>query len=413
MTKVLIVDDEPQRYRSFIDEALKRGMQKEDFDFVQDVVSAHTSLIKVKYDVIVVDMCLPQNAWDHATFSGGPSLLRLVREDPEIKFPSYIIGITSETDRNHEIDVIFDQNPWVLLRTRLGVAWEGRLLNLVQDSVKSAQVESEIGFDVDVCFISALKDPEFTALQGQCASLKEPESIDASATCFKGAITLQGGSSASVVGAYCLRMGAVEASLLSAKLIAKYRPRLIVMVGICAGRQDKVSYGDIIIGSPVWDYTLNSKIIAEPGKDKILLPGPDYISVDRGLLAKLDIFSGDSVFLDSMHANWQGEKPRQVPALITSPSATGPAVVADSSVFQQIKELSHRDVKGLEMEAYGVYAAARMAANPRPLFVSMKSVCDYGDFLKDDKYQKYAAYTSAAVAVEFIKQYFAEVKAGR
>lgn len=413
MTKVLIVDDEPQRYLTFIEEALKHGMQREDFSFVHNVVGAHASLCKFKYDVIVVDMCLPYNAWDQPTFSGGPRLLKLVREDPEIKFPSYIIGITMEANLNEEIDEIFDKNPWVLLRKQLGVAWEGVLINLVKDSVKAARVESEIGYDVDVCFITALKDPEFTALQSQCATLKEPEAMDASATCFKGAIALKDGTSASVVAAYCLRMGAVEASLLSAKMIAKYRPRIILMVGICAGREDKVAYGDIIVGSPVWDYMLNSKIIAEPGKDKKSLPGPDYINVDRGLLAKLDLFSNDSVFLDLLHANWQGEKLRQIPAVIIAPSATGPAVIADSEVFKQIKELSHRDVKGLEMEAYGVYAAARMAANPKPLFVSMKSVCDYGDFLKDDKYQKYAAYTSAAAAVEFIKQYFSAVKAGR
>ena len=410
MTKILIVDDKPERYREFIEIAFQKGMQKNAFVFIRDVASATDSLRTEHYDVLVVDMCLPQNAWDNPTSSGGSNLFKIIREDPEIKFPRYIIGITAETEKNTEIDEIFEKNPWVLMRTQLGVAWESILYNLVEHSVKAALVEIQAGFGVDVCFISALKDPEFTALQIQCPDLKAPEPIDASAPCYRGSLKLADGSDASIVGAYCLRMGAVEAALLSAKLIAKYRPRMIIMVGICAGREDKVAYGDIIVGSPVWDYTLNSKIIGEPGKDKKTLPGPDYINIDRGLLSKIDIFANAKNFFDMIHSNWQGEKPRHAPSFVTAPSATGPAVVADPDVFKQIKELSHRDVKGIEMEAYGVYAAARMAANPKPMFLSIKSVCDYGDFLKDDKYQKYAAYTSASSAVEFIKIHYPSIK---
>lgn len=413
MTKILIVDDKPERYKDFIGLAVQQGMQEDNFAFSRDVVGASGLLTHIQYDVLVVDMFLPYKIWDEPTSLGGAQLFKIIHEDPDVKCPRYIIGITAEAEGNRDIDEIFEKNPWILMRTKLGVAWEDLLYSLVAHSAKAARVEVEAGFDVDVCFISALKDPEFTALQAQCLDLKRPEPIDASATCYRGAITLSDGSSASVVGAYCLRMGAVEAALLSAKLIAKYRPRIIIMVGICAGREDKVGYGDIIAGSPVWDYTLNSKIVAEPGKDKKTLPGPDYIVIDRGLLSKLDLFSGDADFFNAMHAGWQGEKLRQVPKLVLAPSATGPAVVADSDVFKQIKELSQRDVKGLEMEAYGVYSAARMAANPKPLFLSIKSVCDYGDFLKDDKYQKYAAYTSASTAVGFVEKHFLALKNGR
>jgi len=413
MTKILIVDDKPERYRDFVGLAVENGMQEGDFTFVRDVVNASSKLTKDQYDVLVVDMFLPYKTWDSPTSRGGAQLFKIMHEDPDIKCPRYIIGITAEAEGNREIDEIFERNPWILMRTKLGVAWEGFLYSLVAHSVKAARVETEAGFGVDVCFISALKDPEFTALQAQCLDLNTPEPIDASATCYRGTLKLSDGSNASVIGAYCLRMGAVEAALLSAKLIAKYRPRIIIMVGICAGREDKVVYGDIVAGNPVWDYTLNSKIVAEPGKEKKTLPGPDYIGIDRGLLSKIDLFSSEADFFRAIHTKWLGEKPREVPKLIAAPSATGPAVVADPSVFKQIKELSQRDVKGLEMEAYGVYSAARMAGNPKPLFLSIKSICDYGDFLKDDQYQKYAAYTSASTAVEFVRKHFSALKKGQ
>ena len=61
------------------------------------------------------------------------------------------------------------------------------------------------------------------------------------------------------------------------------------------------------------------------------------------------------------------------------------------------------------MEAYGVYAAVRMASRPRPVVFSAKSVCDYGTMLKDDKYQRYAAYMSAQVVREFLTRYGSEL----
>ena len=50
------------------------------------------------------------------------------------------------------------------------------------------------------------------------------------------------------------------------------------------------------------------------------------------------------------------------------------------------------------MEAYGMFYAAHNAIKNRPIYVaSLKSVSDYATKEKCDKYQEYAAYTSAAV----------------
>jgi hypothetical protein len=52
-----------------------------------------------------------------------------------------------------------------------------------------------------------------------------------------------------------------------------------------------------------------------------------------------------------------------------------------------------------------MYSAARDSGPPRPAAFGLKSVCDFADHLKNDKYQKYAAYTSAQVLAEFVRRY--------
>ena len=51
---------------------------------------------------------------------------------------------------------------------------------------------------------------------------------------------------------------------------------------------------------------------------------------------------------------------------------------------------------GIEVEAYGVMAAAYDAPAREVRAFVMKSVCDFADQTKSDEHQAYAAYTSAA-----------------
>lgn len=65
-----------------------------------------------------------------------------------------------------------------------------------------------------------------------------------------------------------------------------------------------------------------------------------------------------------------------------------------------------RDVIAIEMEAYGVYYAAKWAIEPKPRFVAIKSVCDFADVEKGDDYHDYAAYTSARILQCLAEEYF-------
>lgn len=87
--------------------------------------------------------------------------------------------------------------------------------------------------------------------------------------------------------------------------------------------------------------------------------------------------------------------------------ATGSSVLADIRVSERIRTIQHRNVTGLDMETYGVYAAVSSTLTGAD-FISLKSVCDNGDKKKDDQYQQYAATISAKAVEQFIHHYFLE-----
>jgi nucleoside phosphorylase len=77
-------------------------------------------------------------------------------------------------------------------------------------------------------------------------------------------------------------------------------------------------------------------------------------------------------------------------------------------VVDEIK-LQHRSLLGIEMEAYGLFAAAASAEFPRPTPIAIKSVCDFADEDKSDEFQAYAAYTSARALGGFFERYMHEI----
>lgn len=75
------------------------------------------------------------------------------------------------------------------------------------------------------------------------------------------------------------------------------------------------------------------------------------------------------------------------------------------SIVQQ-----RRDLVGVEMEAYGLVAAAQ-GGSIKPTAFVVKSVCDFASSLKNDNFQEYAAYTSANAMRVFFEHYMHEIYA--
>ena len=144
-------------------------------------------------------------------------------------------------------------------------------------------------------------------------TLASPILID-SATYVQTGTIISNGNSLSVVVGCCTRMGSTESALLAAKLIDHYRPKIVGITGICAGYEEKVSYGDVIIADPCWDYMMYSKITSTPDGVKTVANAPDFIPIETEISAHFDNLSTDKEFLRKLLDNCSIE--RQLSCLV-------------------------------------------------------------------------------------------------
>lgn len=408
MSKILIVDDKPSKYAALLAKINLSVNVDRDIVVVTNIKDGLQKLQQYHFDVLILDMLLPEVPWGEPVDDGGVKLLEHLEQDPDLKLPKYIVGITASTDFIDAVEEAFQSKPWVLLKTSSGAPWEERLLSLIRHAIDNEAIQDSTNYKTDVCLITALRHPELEALMRTSICLDNPILID-SATYVQTGTLISNGQSLSVVVGCCLRMGSTESALLAANLIEHFRPKIVGLAGICAGFEEKVAYGDVIIADPCWDYSMSSKITTTPEGVTTVANAPDYIPMEADISARFENFSTDKDYLLRVANDWPGEKPRNPPQIIVGPSATGPAVIADGSVFLELRKTQHRATVGLEMEAYGVYCAVRRATRPRPIVFSAKGVCDYASFLKGDRYQKYAAYTSASIVSEFLSRYGSEI----
>jgi nucleoside phosphorylase len=285
-------------------------------------------------------------------------------------------------------------------------SWLHGILNCVKylinlESGKKAEVET-----VDLCIIAALYTPEFTSVLDLPWSWGEPELLDQCTSIRRGSFT-SSNKTYSVVAAHSLRMGMVAATILATKLISLCRPRFLVMPGICAGVPGKTNYGDILLANPSWDYQCGKRLTNEDGSQFYI--APHQLHVSEWVEVRALQLSRTSGLLAKIKNDWPADKPDTELRLHSGPVGCGSAVLADYAIVEDIIENQQRTLLGIEMEIYGVYSAANSSPEPKPITFSMKSVCDHADNQKNDKYQKYAAYTSAQAIRVFFESYMSDI----
>ena len=82
--------------------------------------------------------------------------------------------------------------------------------------------------------------------------------------------------------------------------------------------------------------------------------------------------------------------------------ASGDSVIQNETVVKIMIKDHLRQADGLDMEAYGMYYAARQCLTPKPIPLCMKAISDFADKEKSDEHQDYAAYMSANFMKYFV-----------
>lgn len=402
--KILLLEDDPAKK-----EKLLFLLKDKDLCSNLDVAictSQALSLIKdrPRYDLLIADIVVPAELCGHKDERNCIDFFNEIDENiPLDKRPLYSLPISASTELTSLAYDFFRCRPWGILPYSES---SGDCMNALQ-SIASWILNDkrchDAKNDCDVFILTALSQPEYSAIEQLEFNWSPFEPLDRTQLIRFGSLKI-GVNTIKVGAAFCARMGSVAAATLATKACLMLNPKIVIMSGICAGIEGKADIGDVIAADVSWDWQ-SGKYIDKNG-DETFEASPHHINIDEELRNKLFMLKRDSAFWSTFTLNAQ-EHEVQLPKLLTTPMATGSSVLADVRVSERIRAVQHRNVTGLDMETYGVYAAVSSTL-PKSDFVSLKSVCDNGDKKKDDKYQAYASMISARTTEQFIINYFSQ-----
>ncbi|EFI4642480.1 hypothetical protein GXH13_23410, partial [Escherichia coli] len=90
--KTLIVDDQYEDKAQIIASILK-SIGENDFDLVVDAKKAIKSMTSVKYDLLILDLQIPEVLGEDAKNDGGTQLLKYIELNELIIKPTVVLGI--------------------------------------------------------------------------------------------------------------------------------------------------------------------------------------------------------------------------------------------------------------------------------------------------------------------------------
>ncbi len=395
MINVLIVDDDNIKFGRIRSALIKAGVAAEQIDHSISAADTLPKLKLTKFDLVLLDVNLPLRDGEQPRRGGGLKLLSDLHREPGVMVPRYIVGVTACEDVVVEFGDQFSDQLWTLILYKENSDyWFSQIATKI-DYIRASKLSDHFSdgktYGIDLGIVCALEGAEFSAVK-ELPCEWQPLRFDQDETRYWSGSIRRGDKTFSILAAAAPRMGMPASSVLASKIIAQFRPRYLAMVGICAGRAEKTGIGDVIVADPCWDWG-SGKIDSIKNKP-VFKPSPHQIELDADLAATLKEICGDVGELARIKQRARGKKPSHELRVHFGPLASGAAVVANREIFETLLN-QHRNLLGLEMEAYGIAVACKGSGKPRPIPLIMKSVCDYADKDKDDDYQEYAAHTSA------------------
>lgn len=260
-------------------------------------------------------------------------------------------------------------------------------------------VTSSAASNADAVVLFALKDPELEMFIK--ASGISPIDDVRNGIVFRTVNMDVGGAPIKLALASQREMGLVSASILATISLLTYKPKLLIMGGICAGVEGKTSIGDLIVADPVFNY--------EAGKRTSNGFKANYTQrhLTRRCKELAEQLQSDRAFLRAIKDSWDLEigKPQTEIAVHIAPMGSGSSVLTEPKVLEDVSQ-HHRTITGIDMEAFAIGQSAYEALREEIPWIVVKGVQDYANEDKNDKSREYAAYISAKLIIEFLKRYF-------
>ncbi|MFM5335800.1 hypothetical protein ACET97_04555 [Aeromonas enteropelogenes] len=394
--KILVIDDSFDKMRLIATGATEAGIKIENIIHKTNVFDALIELKKTLFDLVFVDIQIPEDATSDINVNGGVEFIEHLELRDDILKPLHVIAITSHHDAYISNLNSFLNKGWGVLSNQ---TTPDNIKNIIESRMRLYNHNST---NFDIAIITALVRPELEAL----LNIKlewERFTLDNDPTVYyKTSIDLPNNLTKTIVTCSCPDMGMVSASAITTKICIKFNPKYIYMCGISAGIKGKVNLGDIIVGETLWDWGFGKLTISDGMP--LLQHGANHLSIDNRVKNNLKDIQATRTFLDDIYRETPNgiNRPHHPLNAHIGPMASGSVVLEDPDTVALIKG-QQRNILAIEMEGYGVMAAAELSVSEKPKVIIIKSICDFADPEKNDNWQTYAAYTSARYTYELIK----------
>ena len=210
---------------------------------------------------------------------------------------------------------------------------------------------------------------------------------------YRGSIKILGTSECyTVVVTLLLDMGNDEAATATTRLLQRWQPANLFMVGIAGGVRGKVELGDVVVAKFVFYYE-SAKLTATGEQHR-----PEQFPTDTLLRSRAYLYEATewkSRIAVARPGSSQVES--TLPNVHFEPIASGEKVIADLEMLPQLLKACPK-LAAVAMEGAGVARAAR-SHNAPPRFVEVRGICDFADPDKNDDWHGYAANAAAAFTI--------------
>jgi nucleoside phosphorylase len=409
MIRVLLVEDEAPK-RQLLAAALDdAGVADDQLVVVGSVFEAKRALKAEGFDLMLLDINLPQRPGREAAMDGGLEVLRWLKGSRgSAHRPPYIIGTTAFDSAFHQAEDEFDNLIWTLIRFEFSNnGWKSKLDRTVRhiaEQIHPPYPTDGASFKADLGIVVALNNPELAALEAASEEwTRIPVRHDQSP--YYSGVLKDGARAVRFVATCATEKGLTGAATATSKLIYAFWPRRVAMVGICAGVRGRTNMGDVVFADPCWDW--GSGKLKTVDKQDRFLPASYQMRLPEDVRPIAEALKKNSDWRQSVHAAFGGKRPDVLPEVHIGALASGASVLQSHAALDGIIS-QHKDLLAVEMEIYGVMYACRVGPLPRPECFAVKSVCDFGDAEKADDYQAYAAYVSVAAMKAIVLEGFAE-----
>lgn len=386
--KILIVEDGAEKAKALAKVVEKAGVRPDDVIRVPDAVAARDRLKSEIFDILLVDLQIPQRFGDGPNKEGGADLLRWLDKRKSSAFPSSVVAVTGYDLEKGTEDLLNSLGIPVVRYAPSRTEWSIYIAGVVQRALRVNRVahEEKCAKDIRAVVITAV-DVEHEHVKRVFEIQGSPETR-LGVNWHRADLSVDQ-ETVTVIVAQADQMGMPAAAVLTAKAIRLWSPQMLFMAGICAGVKGEVNIGDIVVPESCWDYG-SGKLTS----DGTLKPDPRPVDLREWMRTQLRLAS-DKAPLERWLKEFPSDKPDTFPKVHIKPAASGASVVADLRTVDSVQQHS-RKVVGIDMENYGFYfAVANSGREPEPKFCSAKAVVDFADPEKRDRYQQYGAHISA------------------